>query len=87
MSLLHLHTQLLELLDWDEEAVDEATNRTTEIAKELSSDGVSVNVFSLKKRLELEYNTKIVGALIQFFEAAAVFESQLTEDNDIGDSQ
>ena len=85
MSLLHLHTQLLELMDWDEDAVEEATARAVEISKQLSNDGLNISVSLLKKRLEMEYNTKVVSALIQFFEVASIFEAQLMQDE--GDVQ
>ncbi len=85
MSLLHLHTQLLELMDWDEDATEEALKRTVEISREMSNDDLNVSTSILKKRLELEYDTRIVAALIHFFEAASIFESQLVEDD--GDVQ
>jgi hypothetical protein len=85
MPLLHLHTQLLELMDWDEEATEEAMQRAVEISRELSNDGINISTSILKKRLELEYSDEVVVALVQFFEAASIFESQLIEDN--GDIQ
>lgn len=77
MSLLHLHTELLELLDWDEEIVDEATQRTVEIAKEISIDGREVNVGELKSRLREEYNEDVTNSLLRFFEVASRFEEEL----------
>jgi hypothetical protein len=77
MSLLHLHTELLELMDWDEEVVDEATRRTVEIAKELSTDGSNISVGELKKRLREEYDEDVTKILINFFEVASRFEEEL----------
>lgn len=77
MSLLHLHTELLELLDWDDEIVDEATRRTVDLAKEISIDGQEVNVEELKKRLREEYSEDVVNSLLKFFEVASRFEEEL----------
>ena len=38
MSVLHLHTVLLELLDWDEDALDEAVNVAKEAKEEHGID-------------------------------------------------
>jgi hypothetical protein len=80
MSLLHLHTQLFELMEWDEEAVEEALKRTVELSKELSNDGVNVSTTELKKSLENEYNNNIAKLLLDFFQIASSFEKQLDED-------
>jgi hypothetical protein len=77
MSLLHLHTELLELMDWDDEVVDEATRRTVALAKEISSDGQEVNVSELKKRLREEYTEGVTNSLLRFFEVASRFEEEL----------
>jgi light-regulated signal transduction histidine kinase (bacteriophytochrome) len=77
MSLLHLHTELLELMDWDDEVVDEATRRTVALAKEISSDGQEVNVSELKKRLREEYTEDVTNSLLRFFEVASRFEEEL----------
>jgi hypothetical protein len=77
MSLLHLHTELLELMNWDEEAVDEATCRTVELAKEISVDGQQVNVNELKKLLLNEYSEDVTNSLLKFFEVASRFEEEL----------
>jgi len=80
MSLLHLHTQLFEMLDWDEEAVEEALKRTVELSKELSSDGVNVSTAELKNSLENEYNKDVTKLLLDFFQIASGFEKQFEED-------
>jgi hypothetical protein len=80
MSLLHLHTQLFEMMDWDEEAVEEALKRTVELSKELSSDGVNVSTIKLKNSLENEYNKDIAKLLLDFFQIASGFEKQFEED-------
>jgi hypothetical protein len=81
MSLLHLHTQIFEMMDWDEEAVEEALKRTVELSKELSSDGVNVSTIELKKSLEEEYNKDIAKLLLDFFQIASSFEKQIDEDD------
>jgi hypothetical protein len=80
MSLLHLHTQLFEMMDWDEEAVEEALKRTVELSKELSSDGVNVSTIKLKNSLENEYNKDIAKLLLDFFQIASGFEKRFEED-------
>ena len=82
MSVLHLHTVLLELLDWDEDALDEAASRTREIASECSEDGVNVNARDLKKKLSEEYPIKIVDALVDFFSAVSELERQVEEQSE-----
>jgi len=81
MSLLHLHTQLFEMMDWDEEAVEEALTRTVELSKELSNDGINVSTIELKKSLEEEYNKDIAKLLLDFFQIASSFEKQMDEDD------
>lgn len=81
MSLLHLHTQLFEMMDWDEEAVEEALKRTVELSKELSGDGINVSTVELKKSLEEEYNKDIAKLLLDFFQIASNFEKQIDEDD------
>lgn len=64
-------------MGWDDEAVDEATKRTVELAKEISVDGQQVNVEELKKRLGEEYSEDVVSSLLRFFEVASRFEEEL----------
>ncbi len=86
MTLLHFHTALLELLDWDEEAVEEAIKRVVEIALEISSDGTSVNERLLKKRLSDEYSERVSASLLDFFKATSAFEKEFLEaDDQIGE--
>lgn len=84
MSLLYLHTQLLESLDWDEDALNEAIKRTTELYASLNVTQPPT-VYELKKGLKEEYAEDVVEKLISFFEAAQVFEQQLKEDEGIQD--
>jgi hypothetical protein len=69
------------MMDWDEEAVEEALKRTVELSKELSSDGVNVSTIELKKSLEEEYNKDIAKLLLDFFQIASSFEKQIDEDD------
>ena len=67
MTLLHVHTQILESLDWDEDALDEAMRRTSEIAEELLDENGRVNVYRLKRELLQEYSEDVCNNLILFY--------------------
>ena len=81
MSLLHLHTQLLESLDWDDEAVDSATRRATEIYAELIASDVQPTAYNMKKKLNDEYSETVTENLILFFDACSKFKEELSEDD------
>lgn len=84
MSLLYLHTQLFESLDWDEDALNEAIKRTIELYASLNVTQPPT-VYELKKSLKEEYTEDVVEKLISFFDAAQVFEQQLKENEGIQD--
>ena len=82
MTLLHAHTQLLESLDWDEDSLEEALRRTSEIATMLQNNEGVVSVHQLKKSLRDEYSEEICDGLILFYEYAAKMEEELKQDNE-----
>lgn len=83
MSLLHIHTQLLEIMDWDESALEEAMGRCAQIISELSSNGSVPNIRDIKKALHEEYSEEICESLVMFLEAASKISEELAED--VGD--
>ena len=82
MTLLHIHTQMLEHFDWDEESVDEALRRTSEIAEELLASNQQVNAYELKKLLRQEYSEDVCNNLILFYEYAARMQEELEKDSE-----
>lgn len=82
MSLLYVHTALLESLDWDEDATAEAMHRALEIGSELmDAEGVA-NVRELKRALSQEYSETTCDCLIAFYECAARMEQELKQDEE-----
>ena len=82
MTLLHVHTQLLESLDWDEEALNEALHRTLELSLDLSNEEFRVNARELKKRLREEYSAEVCDNLILFYEYTERIENELKKDSE-----
>lgn len=82
MTLLHVHTRLLESLDWDEDALEEALRRTSEIATTLQDSEGVVSVHQLKKLLRDEYTEEVCDGLILFYEYAAKMEEELKKDEE-----
>lgn len=82
MTLLHVHTQLLESLDWDEEALNEALHRTLELSLDLSNEEFRVNAYELKKRLREEYSAEVCDNLILFYEYTERIENELKKDSE-----
>ena len=80
MSLLHLHTQLLESFGWDEEETDEAVRRAIEVHSEILSSGTQPTAYTMKKRLKEEYSEERVDNMILFFEACQRFKEELKKD-------
>lgn len=78
LSILHIHTELLEEMGWDEEAVDEAMSRSIEIARELGVDEESgMSAYEFKKLLMLEYSERISSLLCSLFIATELFKKEL----------
>ena len=78
MSVLHIHTGLLEEMDWDDEALNEATSRAVEIAKDLGADEESgMNVYEFKKSLRIEYSERVSELLGSLFIATTQFKKEL----------
>lgn len=82
MTLLYLHTQLLEALDWDEDSLEEAFRRTSEIATTLRDSEGAVSVHELKKNLRDEYSEEICDGLISFYECAAKMEEEFKKNSE-----
>ena len=82
MSLLHVHTALLESLDWDEDATAEAMQRALEIGSELMDENGVANVRELKHALAQEYSEITCNCLIAFYEFAAHMEQELKQDEE-----
>lgn len=80
VSLLQVHTALLESLDWDEYATEEAMNRALEIGKALMNNQGIANVRELKLELSNEYSETTCDYLIAFYECAAKMEAELNAD-------
>jgi hypothetical protein len=82
VSLLHFHTQLLESLGWDEDALDEAMKRASEVySRFLVENGENPTVYQFKKILKEEYSDAVVENLVAFYEVAAKFEEELKKDH------
>lgn len=80
MTLLHIHTQLLESLDWDEGALDEALHTMFELGVNIQNQEGRINVYELKKMLLEQYSEETCDCLIQFCKSAEIMEKELIED-------
>jgi hypothetical protein len=70
MSLLPLHirTELLELMEWDEELTDEAIHRAVDMMSSLYLQGVPPQDAPkrARKMLSEEYEKKVVNLLVEY---------------------
>jgi len=65
---LSLRTQILESLDWDEEILETAFNRTYDIVQDLIDDGATPYEMrqSAVKALSYEYSLKVASDLVEY---------------------
>ena len=83
MSILHIHTELLEEMGWDDDALDEAMSRAVEIAKDLGVDEESgMNAHEFKKSLRIEYSERVSELLCSLFIATTQFKKELEKLDD-----
>lgn len=70
---LHIRTEILENLEWDEEMTDEAISRAEEVLSSLYLEGVPPHEAPkrAKKVLSIEYDKEVTRLLIEYLVAVA----------------
>lgn len=78
---LHVRTELLEEMDWDEAQVDEAIARAESLLSEMFVQGVKPELAParVRKVLNEEYSKKTVGLLMDYLACVAVRIQQTGE--------